>query len=81
MTPTKITDCSRSIGKPLDWNEATMGPCDSLDVVDIDGPHGNVMVSIWSPTYEEAQILMKGGAIQLHVHGIIHPAVAMVVQK
>ncbi len=36
-----------------------------------------LMVSYWEPTYEQREVIRRGGRVQLIVWGEVHPPVAM----
>lgn len=61
-------------GKPVNWDDETMGECLTLPVMVC--PDGR-MVSVWMPTREERAILARGGGIALHILAETHPVVAL----
>jgi len=75
----KIKGFTRELGKPQDWDDATMGVCKALPIIDIDCNGTNVMVSEWKPTPEELIKLMAGNSIKLWLFGQSHPPVMLTV--
>lgn len=75
----KITQATREIGRPADWDDALDGPCGSVHVRDeIDALSGcNVMWTLWKPTAEELDVLRGGGMLKLGIMGRIHPVIRM----
>ena len=78
MTPAKLTDATRSLGKPADWND-DKGSCDTLDIFDYDSENGHFMLSAWQPELEELEVLNNNGFVYLHIRGTNHPVVAITV--
>lgn len=60
MNPIKLTNKTRTMGE----GQPGVQP---LDVVDLAGPYGNEMTSVWKPEAEELAALNAGGAVQLSV--------------
>lgn len=75
MIPVRLGDETRSIGKPVDWDEAELGICDALSVHDSQLGSANIMTSAWKPDAEELRILNSGGHVFLGVFGTRHPVV------
>ena len=81
MTPAKITGETRSIGKPANWNEATMGECGALSVRDEIDRGFNTMNSVWRPSADELRMLQNGAGVRLTIWGDVHPVVSMSVER
>lgn len=78
MNPQPLSDATRSLGKPDDWNEERDGPCETLDIFDnIDELGRNQMISAWKPTDDELKRLNDGHFAYLHIYGTRHPVVAL----
>jgi hypothetical protein len=76
MKSLALTDVTRRIGEPPDWNEERDGPCRPLEVCD----HEGFMISAWAPSSEaERERIAAGAPIFLHLRGVTHPVVAMAV--
>lgn len=77
MEPKRIADCTRVLGAPSDWDADSSGPCQGLPIRDgalLDKP---VMVSEWSLSDSDREILQAGGTVLLYVWGSGHPPVAL----
>jgi hypothetical protein len=73
----KLTDATRSMGKPADWDDS-VGECQSLDIHDADDGNGNpVMISAWQLEEGELEKLAAGAPLYLRVYGTAHPVVAL----
>jgi len=79
MTPVKLTDATRSLGAPADWNDTT--PCDTLDIYDNETPEGNFMISAWQPDAAELLALNAGAFVFMHIRGTQHPVVSLTVNN
>jgi hypothetical protein len=77
MNSIPLTDATRRLGAPLNWNHETDGICHTLEICDRDG----WMISAWMPTDAERQRIAEGAAVFLHIQGISHPVVGMSVGK
>jgi hypothetical protein len=75
----RIIGMTRDIGKPLNWNEATMGPCESLPVRDEIIGNANCMISAHRPTPEDLALLAAGEPLLLGIYGTVHPVTFMTV--
>lgn len=73
----RIDGFTRVLGKPEGWPEDK--PCQALHIKDIAIDDGNVMVSAWCPTPQEAVAIAEGGHIHLWIWGTGHPPVAVTV--
>lgn len=80
MNPVRLTDATRSLGKPRDWKDEE-GSCETLDIFDYDAGNGHFMVSGWRPEPEELEVLNNGGFVFLHIRGTEHPVVALTVAQ
>lgn len=77
MRPMKLTDATRSMAAPADWDEAA-GECETLDIHDADDGHGNpVMVSAWQLDPGELEKLAAGAPLYLRIYGTSHPVVSL----
>jgi hypothetical protein len=76
MLMTKNPRKTRELGKPKDWDEARDGACHVLEIEDqVLGNGLPAMISLWTPTKDELDALIKGGSVRLHVYGTAHPPV------
>lgn len=76
----KQPNATRSLGKPANWNDETMGVCETLDIVDIEDAHACWQVSHWKPSAKELAELNANGVIELWVSGPTHPVVSVAVK-
>ena len=77
MTPQKMPQETRSMGKPPGWDDKIHGPCGALSIIDLQTPAGNKMVSAWRPSKEELSALADGGLVYLSIMGAEHPVVSI----
>lgn len=77
MKSMQLTDCTRRLGAPPNWNHETDGICHTLEICDRDG----FMISGWLPSDAERQRLAAGAPIFLHIQGRSHPVVGLTVGK
>lgn len=75
MDPIPLTDATRRMAAPKDWDHAKQGICHTLEILDRDG----WMISAWRPTEAELKRINEGQPIFLHIHGHIHPVVGFTV--
>ena len=75
MFPVKLTDESRNLKKPSNWNDDVNGPCSDLSICDIQLNDMNYMVSAWMPTEEDLQKINRGGPIYIGINGHSHPVI------
>ncbi len=73
MISLQITDATRRMGVPADWDHENDGICHTLEIVDRDG----VMISVWGLTEKERAKVAAGAPIVLHIRGVCHPVVAL----
>jgi hypothetical protein len=77
MKPRPLTDATRSMKAPADWDEAS-GTCETLDIHDADDGHGNpIMISAWQLEEGELEKLAAGAPLYLRIYGRGHPVVAL----
>jgi hypothetical protein len=71
----------RPTGKPLDWDEAKLGKCDTLSVLYSQDERGMPrMTSAHQLTPAELQAMRRDGVMFLTIYGRQHPVIAMWVQ-
>jgi hypothetical protein len=75
MRSMPLTDATRRLGAPANWNHETDGICHTLDICDRDG----FMISGWLPTDAERKRLAEGAPLFLHIQGRAHPVVSLTV--
>lgn len=75
MNSLPLSDCTRRLGAPRNWDHSTDGLCHTLEICDRDG----FMISAWQPTTAEIEKLKSGAPIYLHIQGVAHPVVALTV--
>jgi hypothetical protein len=73
MKPGTIPFATRSLARPVGWDEASLGVCDALEIRDRDG----VMESAWYPSEAEKAAIAAGNPIVLAVWGGRHPPVSI----
>lgn len=76
MIPAHVEHSTRTLGKPKDWDESK-GPCMGLPIRDLATPHGNCMVSAWTPSPAEVAAINRGEPVLLFVFGLCHPVVSI----
>lgn len=77
MLPETHPNQTHSFGKPSTWNEETSGSCGTLSVSAETTPEGSRLVSLWRPSEEELNELLKGGVVALGIYGSSHPVVSL----
>ena len=75
MNSLPLTDCTRRLGAPKQWDHEKDGLCHTLEICDRDG----FMISAWQPTPAEFKRIAEGKPIFLHIQGVAHPVVALTV--
>lgn len=75
MKSLPLTDATRRLGAPANWNHETDGICHTLEICDRDG----FMISAWAPTDAERERIAKGAPIFLHIQGQTHPVVGFAI--
>jgi len=79
MIPMKLTDATRSMTKPENWDPAR-GECLTLDIHDAKDETGApIMVSAWQLEDGELKKLRDGAPLYLRIYGTQHPVVALFV--
>lgn len=71
----RIEGFTRDLGRPLDWDEETQGPCASLPIKDIIVGGNNFMESIHEFTPDEITAILNGAKLHLGVSGKTHPVI------
>lgn len=80
MRALPLSNETRNLGAPTDWDAEKRGPCGSLSIHDRATPGGgNEMVSAWALEPGEAQRLAKGAPVFLTIAGTVHPPVGLFV--
>jgi hypothetical protein len=69
MNPTRIPGANRILNPPIDWDYATNGPCDALEVLD----SGQFFQSAWVPDSLEVACINAGAPIVLTIWGRMLP--------
>lgn len=78
MKSLPIDGHTRRLRAPSNWNHETDGICHTLEILDT--PDG-FMVSAWGMTDAERKRIADGAPLYLHIQGVQHPVVSMVVGK
>jgi hypothetical protein len=77
MIPVPLTDKTRSMTAPADWDESR-GKCLTLDIHDgKDDTGAAVMVSAWTFEPGELEKLAAGAPLYLRIYGTNHPVVSL----
>jgi hypothetical protein len=78
MKSIPLSNATRRMGAPKDWDHETMGICHTLEICDRDG----WMISAWQPTQQELERINAGQPIFLGIQGHdMHPVVSIEVGK
>jgi hypothetical protein len=73
-----LTNATRRLGAPAEWDHSTDGLCHTLEICDTaDG----FMVSAWQPSALELERLNAGKPVLLYIQGVAHPVVALEVPE
>lgn len=75
MNALPLTDATRRLGAPPNWDHATDGLCHTLEICDREG----WMISAWQPTPAELKRIAEGKPVFLHIQGTVHPVVSLTV--
>lgn len=75
MNSVPLSDATRRLGAPKDWDHERDGICHTLEICDRDG----WMISAWRPTAAELKRLNEGQPLFLMIQGTIHPVVSLVI--
>lgn len=79
MLPIPLTDKTRSMAKPADWDESK-GECLTLDIHDaVDEQGSPFMLSAWTLQPGELEKLAAGAPLWLRIYGTGHPVVSLFV--
>lgn len=73
MRPIQLTNATRRLGAPVNWDHSKDGICHTLDVCDL----GGYMISAWVPSENELKRLNEGKPIFLEIQGTRHPVVSL----
>ncbi|MBW4964570.1 hypothetical protein, partial [Sulfitobacter sp. CW3] len=73
MRSLPLTDVTRRMAPPPDWNHERDGICHTLEICDRDG----WMISAWELSPAELARLQGGAPLFLHIQGSNHPVVAL----
>lgn len=77
MIPLRLTDATRSMKEPANWDEKQHGKCMTLDIHDGEIDGHPVMVSAWELEPGELTRLAAGAPIYLRIWGVNHPVVSV----
>jgi hypothetical protein len=75
VKPLPLSDATRRLGAPPDWDHSRDGLCHTLEICDRNG----VMILAWQPSAVELALIAQGKPIFLHIWGRAHPVVALTV--
>ena len=69
MENVKLSNETRVVGKPIDWDETLDGPCVSVSLFDhVDTVSGmRMMRSVWKPDAVELEALQNGAVLVLDI--------------
>jgi hypothetical protein len=76
LKPCKLTDVTRSLGKPSDWNNSD-SECETLDIHDLTTENGNFMISVWELDDNDMDAITKTRRISLGIRGFEHPVISL----
>lgn len=76
MKAQPLTNATRRLGAPVNWDHEHDGICHTLEICDRSG----WMLSAWKPTEAELRELNEGGVVVLAVQGTSHPVVGLSVE-
>jgi len=78
VKPTKFSESTKDLAKPVGWDDEKHGPCSSLPVFS----DGTCCISRWAPTWRERFALIFGRPIWVFVHsGWTQPPIALSVEQ
>lgn len=80
MLPVPLTDKTRSLSPPSNWDAETSGECLTLEIADREHDGSNWMYSAWSLEPGELQALADGSPLFLRIASTQHPVVSLFVQ-
>lgn len=75
MHPLNFKEANRIMNKPVDWDEATMGPCVGLPVL-YDADHFQI-TSLWGLSLKERLLVLIGRPVVLTIIGLAQPPVSL----
>lgn len=75
MNSLPLTNATRRLGAPANWNHELSGICHTLEICDREG----WMISAWQPSPAELKRLNEGKPLFLHIQGTVHPVVGLAV--
>lgn len=83
MNNLQLSDETRAIGKPENWDETLDGPCITISVHDfVDGRTGlPFMMTAWEPDPQELRALNEGKPLFLCISGKVHPVIKLFVDS
>lgn len=66
-------------GAPKNWDAERDGPCETLPTITVrDADNVPILhASFWQPDPSEMDLLLKGGALELHIAAPVHPVVSL----
>lgn len=76
----RVIGATRTLGAPQDWDQSKT-VCVGLPIRDVMTEQGPFMISAWSPTPEELELLKEGVTLKLWIAGVSHPVVSLSVQE
>ena len=77
MNPIPLTDATRTMKAPSNWDAEEQGECGDLQICDTELDGLPIMISAWRPTEEELKKIVAGAPILLSIHGRNHPVVSL----
>lgn len=80
MLPVPLSDKSRTLGAPSNWDADVSGECMSLDIADREHDGLPYMYSAWRGQPGEIEALVRGAPLFLRIQGVTHPVVSVFVQ-
>lgn len=75
MNSLPLSDATRRLGAPKNWDHESDGLCHTLEICDRDG----WMISAWQPSPAELDRIKSGQPIFLFIQGAVHPVVSLAV--
>lgn len=79
MQPLELTNKTRTLGAPSNWDDAN-GECSSLDIHDMWTDNGNLMVSVWEFSEKEIEQIKNGANVSIGIYGTAHPVISLNVE-
>lgn len=81
MLPVPLSDKTRTLGAPSNWDADNSGECLALDIADREHDGTMWMYSAWSLQPGEMERLAAGAPLFLRISGTTHPVVSLFVQE